>query len=241
MGFLLLAGGAEFMGQMAEADQRALRLAGGMTAPVSLIPTAAVPEKGHEQGGKNGQAWFKGLGVRSVRILPVLDRPSADRPEIADVLRRSRMIYFLGGSPAYLAATLRGTQTWQAVWDAGSGGAVIGGSSAGAMVLFETFWDPWLKRFAPGFGFLSGAVLLPHHDTYGRKWAESLAPNYPERVFIGIDEETAMLNDGPQGQWRVYGRGRVAVYRQGRLTEYCKGALEASLIHPVVNRPLASG
>ena len=44
-GYLLLAGGAEFGGQMALADRRALELAGGLSVPARIIPTAAAPDR----------------------------------------------------------------------------------------------------------------------------------------------------------------------------------------------------
>jgi hypothetical protein len=34
----------------------------------------------------------------------------------------------------------------------------------------------------------------------------------PETVLIGIDEETGILNDEPDGMWQVYGKGDVTLY-----------------------------
>jgi hypothetical protein len=41
MGHILLEGGAEFGGRMAVPDRRAIRLAGGADACISIIPAAA--------------------------------------------------------------------------------------------------------------------------------------------------------------------------------------------------------
>ena len=38
MGYILLEGGAEFGGEMAAADRRAIELAGGPGAPIGIIP-----------------------------------------------------------------------------------------------------------------------------------------------------------------------------------------------------------
>ena len=43
MGYLVLEGGAEFGGRMADPDRRALALAGGPEASVVIIPPAAAP------------------------------------------------------------------------------------------------------------------------------------------------------------------------------------------------------
>ena len=57
MGHILLAGGAEFGGQMAAADRRAIELAGGPTAPIAIIPAAAAPDHNHQRAGANGVRW----------------------------------------------------------------------------------------------------------------------------------------------------------------------------------------
>src|SRR5258707_2992997 len=61
-GYLLLEGGAEFGGQMAMPDQRALELAGGFEARINIIPTAASPGKNFLHAGNNGvrRFWFLG-------------------------------------------------------------------------------------------------------------------------------------------------------------------------------------
>ena len=96
-GHILLAGGAEFGGRMAEPDLRAIELAGGVDARISIIPTAAAPDHNHERAGRNGVRWFESLGARNVSALPLIDRASADSPAIAAALQESRLIYLLGG------------------------------------------------------------------------------------------------------------------------------------------------
>jgi len=41
MGFILLQGGAEFGGQMADSDRQAIKMAGGADARISIVPAAA--------------------------------------------------------------------------------------------------------------------------------------------------------------------------------------------------------
>src|ERR1051326_6495637 len=134
-GYIVLEGGAEFGGRMAEVDNRAIELAGGPDAPISIIPTAAAADNNHQRAGNNGVRWFRSLGATNVASLPLIDKPSANDASIVDAIRRSRLIYLLGGFPGYLGQTLMGSQAWQAMLDAYANGAVIAGSSAGAMVL----------------------------------------------------------------------------------------------------------
>ena len=57
--------------------------------------------------------------------------------------------------------------------------------------------------------------MIPHHNTFGKGWAPKLAAMLPGVVLIGIDEQTGMIDDGPQGLWTVYGKGAVTLYREG--------------------------
>ncbi len=91
-GYILLAGGAEFGGQMAIPDTEALAAAGGPAAPVVIIPAAAAPDRNDVRAGQNGVRWFQGLGAERVEALPLVDRASADDPAIAVRLRRAGLI-----------------------------------------------------------------------------------------------------------------------------------------------------
>ena len=132
MGFILLEGGAEFGGRMAEPDKQAMTLAGGRDAAIKIIPAAAAPDNNHQRAGKNGVDWFRRLGATNVSVLPLIDRSSADASKIIESLINADLIYLLGGFPRYLAEVLNGSDSWQAILNAFQSGAVIAGSSAGA-------------------------------------------------------------------------------------------------------------
>src|SRR5262245_24868517 len=166
-GYILLEGGAEFGGRMAEPDRRAIELAGGPGARISIIPTAAAPDRNDQRAGANGVRWFAGLGAQNVAALPLIDRESAERPEIVAALRESRLIYLLGGFTHYLGQTLLGSACWRAILEAYAAGAVVAGSSAGAMVLCEHYYDPGAGQVMEGLNMVPNACVLPHHDTFG--------------------------------------------------------------------------
>lgn len=212
-GYILLEGGAEFGGRMAPADQRAIHLAGGSGAAVRIIPAAAAPDNNHIHAGNNGVRWFKSLGVKDVSSLALTDRASADQPEIVAELRRARLIYLLGGFPAHLHRSLAGSLGWEAAMQAYQEGAVIAGSSAGAMVLCEHFFDPRSGELLEGLNLLPNACVLPHYKDFGRRWADRLRALLPDAVLIGLEEGTGMINDGEAGKWTVYGGGRVTLLR----------------------------
>lgn len=213
MGYILLAGGAEFSGRMAKPDRRAIELAGGFGASVSIIPAAAAPDNNHQRAGRNGVRWFEKLGALHVSALPLLDRQCADDPAVVAALQRSRLIYLLGGFPRHLAHSLAGSQGWQAILAAYQSGAVIAGSSAGAMILCDHYYDPYEKNVFSGLGLIPGACILPHHNSFGASWAGELARRLAGVTLIGIDEQTGMLNDGPSGRWQAYGAGGITLYK----------------------------
>jgi cyanophycinase len=223
MGFIVLQGGAEFGGRMRICDLAALNLAGGFETRLSIIPAAAAPDNNHDRAGQNGRNWFESLGARNIRVLPLVDRISADDPRTASHLRGSGLIYLLGGFPGYLFQTLQGSLSWQAVQTALDGGAVLAGSSAGAMVLCDHFFDPVQKAVQKGFGLVRGACLLPHFNTFGRQWANTLQKQLPRVTLIGIDEQTGMINDGPLQSWSVHGSGMVTLIRQNHEVAYSSG------------------
>lgn len=222
MGYLLLAGGAEFGGQMSAPDLRAIELAGGFDAPIRIIPAAAAPDRNHKRAGANGVRWFESLGAKNVVSLDVIDPQSANDPALAASLRTSRLIYLLGGFPRHLAWTLAGSACWQAALDVYEEGGVIAGSSAGAMALCEHYYDPYEEKgLLRGLNLIPNACVLPHHNHFGKTWAGPLAELLPGSVLIGIDESTAMLGSG--GEWEVHGAGEVTVYRAGSAVRYGRG------------------
>src|SRR6266487_4027932 len=225
-GYLLLEGGAEFGGQMSQPDLRAMKLAGGPDAPISIIPAAAAPDNNHERAGRNGVNWFKSLGATRVESLALIDKASANDPAIVNAISQSRLIYMLGGFTSYLGEMLKDSASWQAMLKAYSNGAIIGGSSAGAMVMCQYYFDPGKRQVVEGLGVLPNSCVLPHHNTFGKNWVKQLTILLPNVVLLGIDERTGMIDDGEKDRkigWRVYGQGVVTLYRGGKPTVYKAG------------------
>lgn len=222
MGYLVLEGGAEFGGKMSAPDLRAIELAGGFNAPICIIPTAAAADNNHQRAGNNGLRWFQSLGAKNVFTVDVTDSKSANDISLAASIRASRLIYLLGGFPRYLGETLANSICWQAALDAYAEGAVIAGSSAGAMVLCENYFDPNEKKMVQGLNLIPNACVLPHHNNFGKGWAKQLARDLPNSILIGIDERTGMVSD-MEGGWQVHGAGEVTLYWSGSTVRYGRG------------------
>src|SRR5512138_1310074 len=221
MGYLLLEGGAEFGGRMRDPDLKAMELAGGVEAPIRIIPTAAAPDNNHQRAGNNGVRWFQSLGAKDVVSLPIIDRVSANDSSLAKSLQEARLIYMLGGFTSYLGETLKGSAAWEAVLEAYHGGAVVAGSSAGAMVMCEFYYDPSRGQVVEGLNLVHNSIVMPHHNTFGHSWASHLL-EIPSVTLIGIDEQTGMIDDGSQ-TWTVHGAGNVTLYQNRRVETYPSG------------------
>ncbi|HEX5808983.1 MAG TPA: Type 1 glutamine amidotransferase-like domain-containing protein [Anaerolineales bacterium] len=221
MGYLLLEGGAEFGGRMRDPDLKAIGLAGGFEAPIRIIPTAAAPDNNHERAGNNGIRWLQSLGAKDVGSLPLIDKTSANDESIARSLREAKLIYMLGGFTGYLGETLKGSSAWQAVLEAYATGAVVAGSSAGAMVMCEFYYDPSRGQVIDGLNLVPNAIVMPHYDTFGKSWASRLL-EVSHVTLIGIDEETGMIDDDA-GTWTVYGAGNVTLYRNQEVETFEAG------------------
>ena len=221
MGYLLLEGGAEFGGRMREPDLKAIELAGGFDAPIRILPTAAAPDNNHQRAGNNGIRWFQSLGAKDVVSLPLIDKASANDENVVKSLRKAKLIYMLGGFTGYLGETLKGSNAWRAVLEAYASGAVVAGSSAGAMVMCELYYDPSRGQVVEGLNLVPNSLVLPHHNTFGRSWASRLL-EISQVTLVGIDEGTGMIDDGA-GTWTVYGAGDVTLYRNQEVEIYPTG------------------
>jgi len=210
-GPLALVGGGEWREGCAF-DGGLLSAAG--TSEVLVLPTAAAYEHPY-RAVETADAYFQGLGA-SVRALMVLHRREAEEAANARAVRESRFIYMGGGSPLHLRSVLKDSAVWEALVAAWNDGAVLAGSSAGAMVLCDPMVDPRGGAFTVGLGLLAQMALIPHHDTWSREKARrtiDLAP--PGLPIVAVDEQTAVIRH-PDGSWATEGAGKVVVFVDGQ-------------------------
>jgi cyanophycinase len=223
MGILLLEGGCEFQGKMEEPDRKALVSAGGENAKVVIIPTAAAPDNNSKHAGNIAIKWFRTLGAGDISSLPIVDKKSADDPKLSAELDDANLIYILGGFPGYLEHTLKESRCLKAFLHANDKGAVLAGSSAGAMVLCDWYFDPKVKEIKKGFGILKDTILIPHHNTFGHSWHSTYFDTISDIRCIGIDEQTGMINQDGNHRWTVLGKGKVTLYFKSSVVTYDAG------------------
>ena len=200
---------------------RAIEMAGGTHVSIRIIPTAAAPDKNHLRAGNNGIRWFRSLGATNVEPVLLINKESADDFEIAGTLRAAKLIYMLGRiHPLSWANAERQPGLGFGVGGL-QDGAVIAGSSAGAMVMCEYYFDPGRSKVEQGLNLVPNACVLPHHNTFGKDWAGKVGALLPGVTLLGIDEYTGMLTGG--AAWQVLGGGAVTVYDGDEVNVYERG------------------
>lgn len=154
-----------------------------------------------------------------------------DPAEIAAV-ERAGAIWFLGGDQARIIATLlekdgSDTPMLAAIRRRLAAGAVVGGTSAGAAIMSEGMigqgdslgallanagGEP--LELTRGLGFLKGALVDQHFGERARLGRLAVAitdPDQPQRIGLGIDEDTALIVSLGDGRAQVKGRGYVTL------------------------------
>jgi len=98
-------------------------------------------------------------------------------------------------------------------------GAILAGSSAGAMVLTDPMIDPRGGAFSVGLGAVENIAIYPHFtgnmDTKLQRTI-SLAPR--NCAVVALPEQTAIIRE-PEGAWHVEGKNAdsVSIYLSSHL------------------------
>jgi cyanophycinase len=188
-------------------------LAASGSAEVTVLPTAAAYEH-PELAVETATAWLEPLGAQ-VRGLQVLGRKDAEDDANAAAVRESRFLYLSGGSPMHLRSVLKDSAVWDALLAAWRDGAVVAGSSAGAMALCDPMVDPRGGAFTVGLGLIEQLAFIPHHDTWSPDKAKRTIDLAPAGLpIVAVDERTAVIR-APDGSWSVEGAGTAVVFVDG--------------------------
>ena len=219
-GSLVIVGGAM---QDPAIVERFVQLAGGLEAPIVVIPTAG--------GGETYDQYYPGLrafrdaGAADLTVLHTTDPEVADDPAFSAPLRRARGVWFPGGRQWRLADAYLGTRTQEEIAGVLARGGVVGGSSAGATILGsylvrgDTATNTiMMGDHEEGFGFLRDTAIDQHLLRRNRHFdLIEVIEAHPHLLGIGIDEDTAIVVQGDE--FEVMGRSYVVIYDRGRLLD----------------------
>jgi len=233
-GPVALVGSGEFLPAMEALDGALLE---GRPRRAAFLPTAAAREGDARVAYwlELGTKHYEALGVEPVPV-DVRTRADADDPAMASLVAGAGLVYLSGGDPHHLSSTLRGTLVWEAICSAWRGGAALAGCSAGAMALTAgapadlvagagRAERPAAADGANGLGLVGRVAVIPHFDQLER-WRPGALARFeawrpPGTVLVGIDEETALVDDG--GRWCARGAGAVWLLEAGGRTPFADG------------------
>lgn len=212
-GSLVVVGGGRMDDSIVE---KFIELAGGLDAPIVVIPTAGGANSYTENSG--GARAFREFGATNVTVLHTYDKNEANTDEFIKPLMEAKGVFFGGGRQWRLVDAYAGTKTETAFWEVLERGGVVGGSSAGA-----TIQGSYLARgdtrtnqtmmgdHEEGFGFIKNIAIDQHVIARNRHFDMfDILKNRPELLGISIDESTAVVVQG--NQFEVIGRSYVIIY-----------------------------
>jgi cyanophycinase len=215
-GWIVPIGGAENKENDRHILERFVRVSGGESADIVVIPTASRMR----ETGPRYERLFSEMGAARVTSMDFDTRRDCQEPGRLRRLEEATGIFFTGGNQLRLTTLLGGTPVAKLIRARNAHGVAVGGTSAGASILSEhmiAFGDEGSAvisgsvRLAPGLGLTNRFIIDQHfreRDRLGRL-ITALAYN-PFAIGIGLDEDTAAFI-GPDETLEVEGSGGVTV------------------------------
>jgi cyanophycinase-like exopeptidase len=195
-----LQGGNELTPDCRPMDRQLLELA--PPGPVCIVALASRPGSDYARTTANATSYFTSLGADAVAA------PDARRdPDGAsDLVAGAAMIVLTGGSPRLLRDSLADSGLGDRIIERATAGALVMGSSAGAMVACETTLLPQWRgdpAIGPGIGLVRGIVVVPHFAGSRPAWVRAALSAGDLRV-LGIPECSGVLVS-PTGDLKAIG------------------------------------
>ena len=217
-GMIALVGGDEFRAGCEEMDRALLEATGAHGPTLLVVPTAAAHQN-PSKAASNGVDYFTDLGAKASPLM-VLQPSDANDDGLLSPIDDADVVYLTGGDPAHLLDVLEGSLMLDKLTQAMDRGALLAGSSAGAMVM-----GSWMRYrgWRQALGIVPNVVTLPHHEgSDPASVSRDLATSAPrDTVVLGIDARTCCFL-GPDGS-SVLGHGSVTLYQHGQWRQFQAG------------------
>jgi cyanophycinase len=212
-GTVILAGGNLSDSIATNLEKRLVSIAGGSNAMVVVIPTANPKFTSQELDDIKKQ--FKSCGATEVSILNAKDKKMANSDSLAKILRSATGVFITGGQPMILENIYCGTLVEKELKALLSRGGVIGGSSAGAIIIGDMWltWTPEFGKRTNDLGILPNVAVSPHANAARDYSVDEEVSKYivvhPNIIGIDIDEDTFLILDKQTAE--VVGKGHVSI------------------------------
>ncbi|MFP4470105.1 MAG: T9SS type A sorting domain-containing protein, partial [Bacteroidales bacterium] len=204
--------------------------------------------------------YFEHLGAIQAKNFSISSQAVANQQSTYDSLITYDMIFFKGGDQAEYYDLYKNTLTEQAVEDVFNSGGVIGGTSAGEMILSEILFtaqngtvypeeaieDPnnYYMTLADDFLNLMPGMVFDSHVVERARFARLIGfmghwkLNHGEDITgIGVDDKTAFCI-GKDMKGTAYGTGAVNIYRPAENNTYAQGGTKLLASHLLTHQLL---
>jgi len=190
-GALVICGGGDIPEPIRD---RFLELAGGPSARIVVIPTAAQIADGPSVN--TVLDFWKKKGAASVQLVHTRSRERANEAEFVRPLTEATGVWLGGGRQSSITDAYLGTEVERQLKALLDRGGVIGGTSAGAAVMTRVMITQGRRTadVGEGFDFFPGAVVDQHFLKRNRlSRLLSVLTDHPDLIGMGIDERTALV------------------------------------------------
>lgn len=202
---------------------------GGVDARIAILPCAS-----REPAilGERYQNIFESMGAKAVAVLDIREREQCKDPTWENYLETCTGVFMTGGDQLRLCAMVADTPLMELVRHrAQTGQITLAGTSAGAAVMGHHMiagggsGEPpnrSLSDLSIGLGIIPEIIVDQHfHNRNRMARLMSTIAAYPDRLGVGIDEDTCAMFEG-DGMLQVIGKGTVTVIdpRQMSYTNY---------------------
>ena len=191
---------------------------------IAAIPTAAGMESDAHKWIDMAVTHYAKFDLPVIEV-PIFNKDQTNDENLVKLLTDADWIFFSGGNPGYLMETLAGSKLWEIIMQRVNDGALLAGSSAGAMIMgkflmsapsFKAMFSGNTIMWHDGFGLVD-YTILPHFDHFKKfhgliKKIIETSPDKVHASWMGIDENTAIIYSDDESL--VRGLGGVEIHNQ---------------------------
>ncbi|WP_302884768.1 cyanophycinase [Kovacikia minuta] len=215
---IMVIGGAEDKVHGREILSSFFSRSGSTEARIAIIPSAS-----REPAiiGERYRSIFEEMGAKGIEILDIRDRDQCEDALIRSYAENCTGVFMTGGDQLRLCGLLADTPLMKTVRQRAQRGEItLAGTSAGAAVMGHHMIagggsgespNRSLVDMTTGLGIIPEVIVDQHfHNRNRMARLMSAIAAFPDRLGIGIDEDTCALFEG-DGLLQVIGKGTVSV------------------------------
>jgi cyanophycinase len=222
---VMIIGGAEDKIQAKQILQTFFQRSGGENARIAIVPSAS-----REPAiiGNRYETIFSDMGAKAIEVLDIQDRAQGEDLAWVEFVETCTGVFLTGGDQLRLCGLLADTPIMEIVRKRAQLGEVtLAGTSAGAAVMGLQMIAGGGSGESPnralvdmtiGLGIVPEVIVDQHfHNRNRMARLMSAIASHPDRLGIGIDEDTCALFEH-SGIFRVIGKGTVTVVDPGEVS-----------------------